>query len=68
MEQRYCSTRDHLDKVLNYLDNALKATIKPAREANIGLSTDDAPMDMERYETKEVNLGNQVSGFDPTFE
>ena len=68
IERRFCSTKDHLDKVLDYLDNALKATIEPTGEANSGLSTEDTPMDVDKYVTKDVNLGSQVSGFNSTFE
>ena len=68
IQRRFCSTKDHLDKVLDYLDNALKATVEPTGEAFSRLSAEDVPMDVDKYVTKDVVLGNQVSGFDSMFQ
>ena len=41
-----CSTKDHLDKVLHYFNNVVKATVEPKGGTNSGLSTSDMPMDV----------------------
>ena len=66
IEKKFCSTLNHLDQVLDYLDSTLKATIKPAGEANVGQSPEDVPMEVDRDVTDDINPSNQVSSFDPT--
>ena len=56
IEKRLCTTKDHLDQALDHPDCALKATAKSTGNADTGLSSENVPMDIDRYVLETLTL------------
>ena len=58
IRQKFCSTRDCLDQVLDYLDGDLKATVEPPKKAKGGQLSGDAPIEVDRMQSTVTELSN----------